>query len=115
MRKIPRCSKWFVALSTLACLPVIPQPLTIEPPHTKVCWVVQVPERWRFTAEQRKEYETDHVSHLEFRRNQAGDGEILVAAWVFSSPSMPRLYSSNAYRISTIVGQRPSCKFPGLG
>jgi hypothetical protein len=69
--------------------------------------VVRIPDRWRFTAEQRKEYETDHVSHLEFRRSPVGDGEILVAAWALASAIVPRIYSSNAYRIPTTVGRRP--------
>jgi hypothetical protein len=83
------------------------QSFTIEPPHTNICWVVQTPDRWAFTSQQRKEYETDTTSHLEFRRSPLGDGEILVAAWVYGTSGPQRIYSSNPYWISTRASMRP--------
>src|SRR5258706_662022 len=74
MKMILRCSRGFLARSPCAGPPAIAQSLSIEPLHTKVCWVVRIPNRWNFTSEDRRLYQND-VNVVEFRHNPTADGE----------------------------------------
>jgi hypothetical protein len=100
-----RRSGWFVAVSIFWDLPAIPQSLAIEPPHSVVCWVTKIPDRWDFTAADLRLY--GNVTNVEFRRNPIADGEMLVAVWLFGSPPAAHIYSKNAYWISTTGNRRP--------
>jgi hypothetical protein len=105
MKFIHRCSKWFIVLSAFVGPPATPQSLTIEPPHTSVCWVVRIPDHWDFTPADLRLYQ--NVTNAEFRSKPTADDGILVRVWLFGSPPAATVYSKNAYWISTMGKGRP--------